>query len=239
MTDLGNAFPVPESKAEPEKGAELPNLEKLEATVADEALPAAEAEITPKPESKVRRFFRTLLRWTLGVLIVFGAGFIAAIFLLYNPEKAGLEAQQIASQAQQAELQTQLDTAKGEIADLEAQVSGLNPLATENNTLLASQAEYELHILTLDSRLDVTGALLALAENDTARAQVILDRTGDKLTAMKEMLPATQSGMVAGMAQRLELIMSEIADDPYAAQSDLDVLSNSLLELENALFGTP
>lgn len=235
MTDLGNAFPVPETQpeeVEAQTGPELPNLEKLTTPIPDDASPTAEVEPAPKTESKIRRFFRALLRWTLGLLIVFGAGFIAAIFLLYRPEVA-------ASKMQQAELQTQFTAAEAQIADLEAQINTLNPLANENKTLVANQMEYELRILLLDARLDVTNALLALAENDPPRAQVVLDRTTDKLTAMRALLPATQSGMVAGMEQRLTLILAEIEDDPYAAQSDLDVLANSLLALEDSLFSTP
>ena len=233
MTDLGNAFPVPEPQSdevETQPAPELPNLEKLETQIPDDA--AAEAEPAPKPESKIRRFFRSMLRWTLGLLIVLGAGFIAAIFLLYRPEIT-------ASKIQQAELQTQLTAAEAQIADLEAQINGLSPLANENKTLVANQMEYELRILLIDARLDVSDALLALAENDPPRAQVVLDRTTDKFAAMKALLPATQSGVVTGMEQRLTLILAEIEDDPYAAQSDLDVLANSLLELEDSLFSTP
>ncbi len=225
---------VPADALEPEIDAEL-EPDPVEDVGVDEA-PVDDA---PKEESKIRRFFRALLRWTLGLLIVFGIGFLAAVYLLYRPEfqttkdlKSQLQSEQLAASEQVADLESQ-------IVGLEAQIAGLEPLATENAELVAVQNEFELHIAILDARIDVSNALLALATDDPARARVSLDRTGESLAKVSSLLPEDQREIVTALEQRLELVLSEMEDDPYAAQSDLDVLEKRLLEMEDALFGAP
>lgn len=185
-------------------------------------------ERAPETESKARRFFRQALRWVLGVMIVFGLGYLAAIFALYRPTSQEL------SQAR-----GELETTRDQIATLEARVEELKPLETENEELLAAQDEYELHIAILDARLDISTARLALVQGDIAKTQITLRNTDETLAKIKTLLPTSQSEIVTAMEDRLELTLSEIEDDPYAAQSDLDVLATNLLQLEDSLFSSP
>ncbi len=184
--------------------------------------------VEPEQESKARRFFRQVLRWVLGVLIVFGLGCLAAIFALYRPEVQKYQ-----------QVNGQLNEAKGQIATLESRIDELQPMETKNEALLAAQDEYELHIAVLDARVDVTNARLALAEDDIAQAQLALKNTGETLARIKALLPAAQGDVLTTMENRLELALSEIEDDPYAADSDLDVLATNLLQLDDSLFGSP
>ena len=139
--------------------------------------------------------------------------------------------QQVAGE-QVAELESQIGL-------LESQIESLQPLATENEQLLAVQDEFELHISILDARVDVANALLALATDDSARARVALERTGETLAKISSLLPDDQREIVSSMDQRLELALDGMEDASYVAQSDLDVLTKLLLELEDSLFGTP
>jgi len=255
MTELENEFPTTEESGDelspPDAGIESPEPLAEASEIAEPVVPVEEAptevaeleseseEEAPKEESKVRRFFRLLLRWTLGLLIVFGFGFLTAVYLLYRPEVQGNRELQNQIQSEQQAAEEQFAGLESEITALEGQIDDLNPLAVENEELLAAQGEFELHIAILDARVDVSNALLALAVDDPARARVSLDRTGEALATVSGLLPADQRAMVTSMEQRLELVLGEMEDDPYAAQSDLDVLSKSLLELEDALFGSP
>ncbi|MEA3351916.1 MAG: hypothetical protein U9Q82_14995 [Chloroflexota bacterium] len=224
------------------KKKDLPPLEEkdekneIPEIISEEAPPqVVEPKPEPKPkkeDSKARLFFRKVLRWLLGIIIVFGLGFIASIFMLYRPEV----------QDYQDEVQTlngKLQTAQEEIAALENEIDRLTPLENENEALIAMQNEFELRIAVLNARIDVANAQLALAEEDTSKAQISLEKTGDALASINKLLPTDQSDIVAAMQQRLELSLSEIKDDPYAAQSDLDVLATNLLQLEDSLFGSP
>jgi hypothetical protein len=190
--------------------------------------PEEEAPEEAVEESKARRFFRQALRWVLGVLIVFGLGYLTAIFALYRPTTQKL-----------GQTRGELEVARDQIDTLEARVEELKPLEAENEELLAAQDEYELHIAILNARLDVAMARLALVQGDIAKAQITLRNTDETLAKIKNLLPEAQSDIVTAMEDRLELTLSEIEDDPYAAQSDLDVLATNLLQLEDSLFSSP
>ncbi len=200
----------------------------------EEAPQAGEEEIeqpeeeAPKEESKARRFFRLTLRWILSVMIVFGLGYLTAIFALYRPTTQEL-----------GQMRGELKAARDQIDTLEARVEELKPLEAENEELLAAQDEYELHIAILNARLDVAMAQMALVQGDIAKAQITLRNTDETLAKIKNLLPESQSEIVTAMEERLELTLSEIEDDPYAAQSDLDVLATNLLQLEDSLFSSP
>ena len=93
-----------------------------------------------------------------------------------------------------------------------------------------------LHVALLKAQVDATRAQLALAKNDTAGAQVALSKTPQTVNTIKTLLPANQQGVVDSLQQRLKLAVSEIKDNAYAAQSDLDVFSAGLTQLEATLF---
>ncbi|MBE9524806.1 MAG: hypothetical protein IMY76_06880, partial [Chloroflexi bacterium] len=69
-------------------------------------------------------------------------------------------------------------------------------------------------------------------------ALLALEKTDETLALIKSLLPVEQRDVVVAMEQRLELVLTEIAEDPYAAGSDLNVLATSLLQLEDATFGS-
>ena len=196
--------------------------------------------LLPAPaENKSRRFFRNLIRWAAGVLIVFGLGLLTAIFLLYRPgmEKAG--AAQQAAQAEIEQARAQVTDLESQVTYLEDRVDALQSLEDDNTQLLATQDGLNLHIAILDARLDVANALLALSgsEPDSASALVILNQTGATFDRIGQFLANEQLDTITKMKQRLELVMTEIENDPYAAQSDLDVLATNLLQLEDSLIG--
>jgi|SaaInl7_200m_RNA_FD_contig_71_301675_length_1017_multi_3_in_0_out_0_1 hypothetical protein len=214
--------------------------------VAEPIPPVVEPVTEPEPEvpkkvNKVRRFLRNLLRWILGILIVFGFGFLTAVLVIYRPELLASREQLKQTSIELTSVQEQLveteTTYQNSIAVLEDQVAALQPLADENQSLLAIQNEHQLHTAILDARLDVANAQLALTGGDTALANVILAQTGETLTTISSLMPENQQELVTTMEARLELILSELEEDPFAAQSDLDVLEKALLELEDALFG--
>jgi DNA repair exonuclease SbcCD ATPase subunit len=249
--ELDFEAPPPDEVPVEEEEAQAPPLEE----------PAIEepAEPEPEPESRSRRFARLAFRWTLGVLIVFGLGFLTALLTLYQPatqnldraesQVADLEAEvsrlsplEEANRSLQDELEqalANLDDAEDRIAELEAEVSRLTPLGEDNQRLQAELEDAELHVHILSAKADVAEAHLALIQESTADARVILNDTADTLEALVDMLASDQQEVVADMQERLELVLSEIGDDPFAARSDLEVLAVKLTQLENAFFTGP
>ncbi len=213
---------------------DTPEFEPLEP--ADEIQPAEGTLVDDKVvESKTRRFFRRFIRWTAGLLIIFGLGFLTGIFMIYQP------AQQ-ASETRNQQIAADLDTAndqildlQNQIVDLKGQIADLEPLEATNNNLLAAQADFQIHIAILDARLDVANAMLSLKDDDSAQARISLAKTGETLDTISELLEPGQRDVVVEMAKRLDQVLSEIADNLYAAESDLDVLATDLLRLEDAL----
>lgn len=201
----------------------------------DSGIEIEETEPPPPDESRLRRFVWRAARWVLGLLVVFMLGFLTAIYGLYRPalnERQSVERQLSNSQAETASLQSELDATQGQIGDLQARIEELSSLETRNQ-------ELELHVNILSARSDVISARLALANDDPSRSRAALARTGETLNTLQDLLAADQSDLVTDMQDRLELVLSEIDEDTFAADSDLGVLERSLLELENDYFTQP
>jgi len=187
------------------------------------------------PESKMRSFFRSFIRWTAGLLIVFGLGLIAGIFGLYRPAVQQFRDKEDRIMADFDTANEDIKNLKNQISDLESQISNLQPFKASNDELLVEQRMLKLHSAILDARLDVATALLAIKNDDLAQTLVILEKTTNTLDQISDLLEDDKRAAVTDLKNRLDLVLSEIDKDPYAAQSDLDVLAAKLLQLEDSL----
>ena len=202
-----------------------------EAPVSPENLPSGvpEQEIKPgKPPKKQPGIGIRLLRWALGLLIIFGLGALLVIYLFVLPLRQQASARQ-----------ADLNAANQQIAELESQVDSFSSLGSKNEAIQTDLEQANLHIAVLSARADVAAAQLALAKKDPAKARVALNKTPQTLEKMLSQMPADQKKVVTDMQARLKLAVSEIEANPYAADSDLNVLGTSLLEMENAYFTKP
>ena len=231
--------PEPEMLEPLETQPLLEDPEDIELREPEEPFLTDEPAEQVREESKARRFFRKLLRWTAGILIVFGFGFLLAVFTLYQPARDETDrAQREFSQAglQITDLNSQISDLEGEIA---GQANSIGNLRTENEELIAVQDGFNLQIAVLMARLDVANAKLAMLDDDVAQARLILEGTGETLKAIKTLLPVDQRDVISPMEQRLSLVLDETETDPFAAVSDLSVLEAQLLQLESNLFDQP
>lgn len=185
-----------------------------------------------KPPSKFGLLMRRLLRGALLALFLFAAGMAVTYFFLQQPRVRALNAEVEELQAENVQLQDQ-------VLGLQAEVNDLTPLADENTDLAADLGDARLHIQILSVLKDVQAARIAVAEEQFADARVALTRTGEKLDELRELLPPANRAVVDGMAQRLELTLDGLDGDAVAPASDLSVLANSLIQLENSLFTEP
>lgn len=177
-----------------------------------------------KPLPRKTRVFR----WLLWFLILFGGGMLLVLFALYIPKVNELD-----------RARTELVKANQQASDLQSQLDTTKPLESQNQDLQTQLKSSQLHVNLLSARLDVAMAQYYLAKNDSAKARVSLSKTDGTLATLGTLLPADQSKVVSDMQNRLKLAQGEIESNAYAAQSDLDVLTKSLLELENAYFSKP
>lgn len=177
------------------------------------------------PESRLQRFARLSIRWLAGLLIVFALGVLATVFVLLQPARQDL-----------SQTRTELEQANQRITELETEVDRLSTFERSNQKLSEDLDKANLHITILRALSDVNAARLALAMDDPASARVHLTNTDQTLQELEGLVEANSQELVLSMQDRLELALSEIGDDGFAAQSDLGVLATNLVQLENTYF---
>jgi len=202
-----------------------------------------ENEEIQKEESHSRIVFRKFIRWTFGVLIIFGLGYLTAIFTIYTPkvdelDQSGknLDNAQSTITALESEIiaqQNEIDRLGAQINDLETDISDLQ---TENQALVEKQSGFQLQITLLKTRSDVISAQVELYQENPAQTRLLLDSASQNLTTVESLLPENLKDVVSPLQNRLELAVGEIENDPETAISDLAILAGDLLEIENALF---
>lgn len=173
--------------------------------------------------SRLGKFGRRALRWVTAVVVVFGLGFATTWLVRVRPLMDQVE--QLEQRAEQAEVERD---------QLQQRVDELEGVEERNQQLEQELLEARGHLDLLAVLVDVTSAQLAIAQENTAGATVALENTGQKLEAMADKLGEQQ---VAGIAERLTLVLDELDSDIFAAQRDLEILSNTLVALERQLFG--
>ncbi|MEW6566630.1 MAG: hypothetical protein AB1449_00395 [Chloroflexota bacterium] len=178
-----------------------------------EAPSAAEA---PRP-SRVGRFFRRALRWTVGVVVLFALG-VGVTWLM-----------QVRPQA------TELARLRGELAAAQSELESLRPLPAQVEALQAELTTVRTALMIEEILVDVTSARFAIVLGDRSGARSELALTDGRLTSLAAMLEAAQAEQVQGLRNRLALALSEIDSDAFAAQSDLEVLANQLVSLRDSL----
>lgn len=175
-----------------------------------------ESRPTDRAESRAGRFFRRVFRWAVGLLAVFALGAGTVLLTLYLPsaeEARGAERQVVELEAERDDLARQLKSEK-----------------TEGQTLRTELDAARLYVAVLSVLLDVTGARLALVSDDPASARVYLSKAPAMLENLAALLDEEQRSLVAPMQKRLREALENLESDHHAAQSDLDVLSNTLTQ---------
>ena len=198
--------------AEPSTPEPLPFLE---AYPDEPELPGTELKKEP---TKFQRFMRKALIWLGVVAVAFLAGFITFYFTLYRPQSQNVE------------------SLEATIADLEAQVTSLEAESADLTQRLGVLEDAVFHSVLLDVMTDAYTARLALTIEDTLAAKSALRNTASKLAEIEERLAAFDTGLAAGLPQRLSLIQNNIDRNIDKAIADADLLIDDLQEVESALF---
>ncbi|MDX1600945.1 MAG: hypothetical protein R3191_05475 [Anaerolineales bacterium] len=198
--------------------------EPLEGEQQEEAAPP-DQEPAEEP-SRAGSFVRRVLRWAVAFGVVFLLGVMVTWIVRVRPQ-----ADQILS------LERSMGEARSEIQSLEGELEGLRGLEQENEELLQELEVKDQHLDLLVVLVDVTRARLALAQDQPGEAAIALEDTEARLDSLQSGLEGPQADTVEGMQDRLNLVLNEIETDRFAAQRDLEILANNLVELERTLFG--
>jgi len=180
----------------------------------------------PKPPSRIGIFFRKALRWTTGIIFIFGLGVVTAWFVRVQPQDVEIR-----------DLENRIQAAEITVEQLEAQITDLLPLDVENQQLLEELSESQLHVDVMKALIDATSAQLALAMDDVVTAKASLSGTDARLAALQDQLQGDDQQTLEGIRTRLSLVLEELEKDTEIAMNDLEVLSSNLIALERSLFG--
>jgi cytoskeletal protein RodZ len=215
---------------EEEHHTQVPEEEVQEPETQESKTSVPEAEQGPvvqqAEEAEQPRRLRRFLIWTVGLLLLFALGVVAAWFLQIKPMRD-----------QNRTLRAELEQANEQVQSLSIEVEELRPLKAENQALEEQVTQLESHIFLLDVLVDVSKAQLALVEEDPIAAEDALRDTGERLQQLEERLSGADAEAVRGMSERLELAIEEVETDEFAARRDLEILANNLIALEQQLFG--
>jgi hypothetical protein len=187
---------------------------------------AGPAEPEVKRESWLGRFLRRSLRWATATVAVFALGVAATWLTQVRPRAGAVET-----------LEQGLATVEAQRNGLQAEVDDLSAVRAENEALRAQLEQAEARLLLRQVLMDVSAARLALAEQDPAAAAAALEETSAALNGLGVKLGPGGAATVAPLHDRLLLALQEMETDGFAAQRDLEVLANSLLEIEGEQFG--
>ena len=211
-------------KAEETAEEEMTEEETTEPVEEEEAV-----EEKPEEESRVTRFFRNMLQWAIISIVLVAIGAALTFFLLYQPTKQQLETAQTDLQSTQEELdQTESDLSEFR-SDLEDTEESLQQTEEE-----LQDATNRIHFLRLVN--NVTRARFALSQQEGAAARLALLDAQTQLEKVLPMVEQRDPELATLLEVRLERAINNLGGDPETAESDLNTLSQDMMQLEEILF---
>lgn len=177
-----------------------------------------------RPEKRPLSIWRRLFRLLLVMLIVFGLGAILVIFTLYIPQREQL--QRAENRIEELSLQKQ-----DELQAANEEIQRLTTIEDRYGITQAQADQLQLQNLVLKIKLDVISARLALVSDDPGEASQALSETKDRIAELKELVGDQEQRNIENLDRRLDLVLSEIEEETFAAISDLEVMQEILEDL--------
>jgi predicted negative regulator of RcsB-dependent stress response len=189
--------------------------------------PSTEGE-EKKEESRLAGWASRTLRYLVAVGVVFALGVAVVWLMRVQPQMREIR-----------DLSQSRDSIQKELTSAQSELDQLRPLKDQNAKLTSQLDEANRHLSLLSVLVDVTSAQLSLAQDQPLSAQAALKNTDSKMANLESGLSGTAATNVKGMRNRLGLIMNELqSGDRFAAQRDLEIVANTLVDLEKTLFGS-
>jgi hypothetical protein len=177
-----------------------------------------------KPPSRVGNFFRRLLRWLVGAVIIFALGVGVTYFVLYLPVKQ-----------EYAQAQIKLEQIPELESSLEATTNDLRSCKEQRDDAIKKIENTNLQTNLLTILADINRANFALLKEDLPRARAILMGTTSKMKGLSTEIAKQNDKLAKEINQLLIDAIRDLDSNPDKTQASLDQLSNTLLELQNNL----
>ncbi len=200
--------------------------------------PAPSAPAAPKktllaflfsPQTRLGRIDRALSRFLAVTLGLFALGLAVGYWALYQPAQRQIGQLQTAlNGAHQTgvQLNTDLDEASLQAAMLSAKNQDL-----QNALDIANR-----HIQVLQLLNQTRAARQALSAHDASTARNILLDSRNTLIKIAPQIDAYKNGLSTNMQASYDLALGKLDSDPTSAGSYLEMMLNSLVEMEKATF---
>jgi cell division protein FtsB len=180
-------------------------------------------------ETRLGRFNRAASRWTALVLSLFALGLLTGYLLLYRPTQQSLDQTQVSYK----QAVHDLADAHKKVQDLTATNTSLsNQVLTLNQNV--DRANQHVQILQLVKSLQI--ARQTLDKPDPVASRQMLVTANTALNNLAPAIDKNSPGLSKTMQARMDLILSEIDQNPKTAGADVDVLVNQLLDYEKSNF---
>jgi hypothetical protein len=209
-------------------------MQEEEATAGEEQSLSEDTQPTGKMQSsesgggepsRIGQWLRQSLRWLAGMGFVFLLGVLVVFFVRVRPQADTIKG-----------LRIDLQEAEAEVVELKADLDRLVPLEEENRALEEELAAKDRHLDLLAILVDVTRAQLALAQDLPGEARASLEATDARLADLERGVEEADAETVGNLRDRLSLVLEEIESDAFAAERDLEILSNNIVDLVRDLF---
>ena len=178
-----------------------------------------------KPETRLQKAMSGALHWGLVGLLALGLGALIITFALYLPTRNKLD-----------DVGADLEHAK---ATITSQTEQITTLQTSNETLQKDLDSTTRHMHVLKALSGMRGASLAVAAGDYAGARLSLIQASEALDNLTHLLGKDQKDVLTSMQQSAAKVLTEVKNDLKSAQTELDQLTNNLVQLEDNLFPNP
>ena len=178
-----------------------------------------------RPETRLQKSIRGVLRWVLVALLAFGLGALLIALVLYLPARQKLD-------------KANADLEQANVA-ITSNTEQITTLQAGNETLQKNLDSATLHMYVLRALSGVRGASLAVAADDYAGARLSLTQASEALDMLSGLLGADQKDVLTAMQQSAAQALTEVRANLTSAQPELDQLTNNLVQLEDNLFPNP
>ncbi|NIS82386.1 MAG: hypothetical protein GTO14_19760 [Anaerolineales bacterium] len=188
-----------------------------------ETMEAEPIEDVPRPPSRLSRFFRRVLLWSVGLIGVFalgvGATWVTQVSRLQDERRALLDR----VDALQAESTAALEALRAEhSAEIEAIQKDID--------------DANLHIQLVNALVDVSSARVALGQEDIVGVRAALAGTDERLATLQKELGPDGTSAVQALRDQLSSVLGALGEDPTLTDQELERLIANLLALERSVF---
>ncbi|MBI9049345.1 MAG: hypothetical protein JEZ00_07995 [Anaerolineaceae bacterium] len=181
-------------------------------------------------DTRLGRFNKSFLRLLVIIIALFATGVLVAYFVLYQPVKNQLVSTTETLRSTTVQLNDTVSTLEEVDAALTDMTTAYDDLVEDYAYATAQNELLRIYGMVVDAQMYIQSKNYIEAKKKLASARNVLD------VALPELRKANKAD-AERLDTRLDLVISEFGNDVKAAESDLDVMVDWVLEFDKLLQG--